>query len=178
MKQLLIILLLPLSSSLAFAQQPAAEVSFTFTRQSGRASNQYAVWVQTAEGQYVATLNATRWTARGGWQRRPTSLPVWVSQSDISEKTRVQIDAVSSATGRTGSRTYVWNGTDNNGNPVPPGNFVIYVEGTLRWENQVMFRAPIVLGQGAQPAAVSTTFQGDSTAERGMLSGVTVRALR
>jgi len=36
------------------------EVSFTFARQSGAASNQFAVWVEDAQGRYVRTLYATR----------------------------------------------------------------------------------------------------------------------
>ena len=165
------------------AQQAAvlpatAEVSLTFTRQRGTASNQYAVWVENAQGQYVRTLYATRWTAAGGWQRRPTSIPVWVSRSGLSEKTRAQVDAISGATGQTGGRVHAWDGRDSNGNLVPPGNYVIFVEGTLRWENQVMHRAPITIGQGPATATVSVEFSGPSTAERGMLSGVSVRVLR
>jgi len=166
------------AASYAAAQQAAAEVSFSFTRQSGAASNQFAVWVENAQGQYVKTLYATRWTANGGWQRRPTSIPIWVNRAALAEMPQAQVDAVSGATGQTGNRVFAWDGTDRNGNPVPPGNYVVYVEGTLRWENQVLFRAPITIGQGAAAAEVSTSFAGASTAERGMLGGVTVRSLR
>ena len=162
----------------AAQQAAAAEVSFTFTRQGGRASNQFAVWVETADGRYIRTLYAARWTAGGGWRRRPTSIPVWVSRSGLSEKTREQVDALSGATGQTGRRAFVWDGTDSAGSPVPPGNYVVFVEGTLRWENQVLFRAPVTIGQGPAAADVSVEFTGASTAERGMLTGVSVRSLR
>ena len=174
-------LLLALVLSSVAAQQataPAAEVSLTFTRQSGSASNQFAIWVEDAQGRYIRTLYATRWTANGGWSRRPTSIPVWVSRSGLSEKTRAQIDAASGATPRTGTITHSWDGRDNSGNLVPPGNYVIYVEGTLRWENQVLYRAPLTIGQGSAFAEVSVEFSGPSTAERGMISSVSVRALR
>ena len=178
--KLLFLLLLTTAFALPYAaaQQAAAEISFTFTRQGGVASNQFAVWVENAEGQYIRTLYATRWTAGGGWRRRPASIPVWVSRSGLSEKPRSQIDALSGATGQTGRRIFLWDGTDSNGAPVQPGNYVIFVEGTLRWENQVLFRAPIAVGQGPAPAEVSVEFTGPSTAERGMLSGVSVRSLR
>ena len=179
MKRLFLILLAAaFAVPYAAAQQAAAEVSLTFTRQSGRASNQFAVWVEDAQGRHVRTLYATRWTAAGGWRRRPTSIPVWVSRSGLAEMPRGQVDAVSGATGQTGRRTFVWDGTDGNGSPVPPGNYVIFVEGTLRWENQALFRAPISVGQGPAQAAVSVEFAGDSAAERGMLSEVSVRSLR
>ena len=164
--------------SYAGAQQAAAEITFTFTRQSGSASNQYAVWVENAQGQLVKTIYATRWTANGGYRSRPSSIPVWVRISDLANMNRSQIDAVSSATPRTGTVTYTWDGTDSRGAAVPQGNYVMVLEGTLRWENQVLYRAPFRLGQGAASPQVSAEYQGDSTAERGMISDVRVRVLR
>ena len=178
MKQLFLILLITVFVLPYAVAQQAAEVSLAFTRQRGVASNQFAVWVENEQGQYIRTLYATRWTANGGWRRRPTSIPVWVSRSALSEKSREQVDAVSGATGQTGNRIFVWDGADSNGNPVPPGNYVIFVEGTLRWDNQALYRAPFVLGQGTAQAEVSVEYRGDSTAERSMLSNVRVRVLR
>ena len=163
------------------AQQPAAEISFLFTRQSGVASNQYAIWIEDAQGLYVKTLYATRWTANGGYRRRPTSIPLWVSRSHLENMPRSQIDAVSGATPRTGELTYSWDGTNSRGAAVPNGNYVIVLEGTLRWENQVYYRAPIVLGQGAASPQVSVEYVSgdrDTTAERAMFNNVVVRVLR
>jgi len=123
-------------------------------------------------------LYATRWTARGGWNRRPTSIPIWVRQSGVADLTRAQVDTISGATPRTGALTYTWDGTDSRGVIVPNGNYVIFLEGTLRWENQVLFRAPIVLGQGASVSQISVEYTGDSTAERSMIENVRVRILR
>jgi len=163
----------------AMAQQTqVAELTFAFTRQSGRASNQFAIWVEDDHGRYVKTLYATRWTARGGWNRRPTSIPIWVRQSRVADLTRTQVDTISGATPRTGTLTYTWDGTDNRGAIAPNGNYVIFLEGTLRWENQVLFRAPIVLGQGSSVSQISVEYTGDSTAERSMIENVRVRILR
>ncbi|MCL2374686.1 MAG: DUF2271 domain-containing protein [Treponema sp.] len=178
MKRVFFLSLITVFSLSCLAAQQAAEVSFAFTRQSGRASNQFAVWVEDAQGRYVRTLYATRWTANGGWNRRPTSIPEWVSRSNLAAKSRAQVDAASGATPRTGTVTHVWDGADSDGNAVPPGDYVIYVEGTLRWENQVLFRAPLTIGQGAAPAAVTVQFSGDSAEERGMITAVSARALR
>jgi hypothetical protein len=160
------------------AQQAAAELRFTFTRQSGSASNQYAVWIEDSEGQYVKTLYATRWTANGGYRRRPTSIPIWVNRSGLSGMTRAQADAISGATPRTGTVSYTWDGTNSRGAPVPAGDYMLFLEGTLRWENQVLYRAPIRLGQGAAIAPVSGEYAGNSTAERSMIGNVSVRVLR
>ncbi|MCL2763887.1 MAG: DUF2271 domain-containing protein [Treponema sp.] len=182
MKKLLFILMLTILSTAGIAaQQPAAELTFTFTRQSGSASNQYAVWIEDAQGQFVKTLYAARWTANGGFSRRPTSIPLWVNKSGLSGMARAQVDAVSGVTPRTGTQNYTWDGTDSRGAAVPAGDYVLILEGTLRWENQVYYRAPIRLGSGASVPQISveyTTGERDTTAERAMISDVRVRVLR
>lgn len=158
--------------------QTAAEVSFTFTRQSGHATNQFAIWIEDSQGRHIKTLNVTRFTARGGWSRRPDSIPIWVKQSGVAEMTRVQIDAVSNATPRTGTLIFTWDGTNSRGTSVPDGEYLLVLEGTLRWENRVIYHSPIVLGQGATTAEITVEYFGESVAEHSMLSNVRVRALR
>jgi len=162
----------------AAQQDSAAELTFSFTRQSGAASNQFAVWIEDSSGRYIKTLYATRYTANGGWRRRDTSIPVWVRQSGLAGLTNAQIDTLTGATPRTGSLTYTWDGTDSRGAVVPNGDYVIFLEGTLRWANQVIYRAPIRLGQGSASPEVSVEYTGDPGAERVMIGGVTVRTLR
>jgi len=159
-------------------QAAAVELTFSFTRQSGSASNQFAVWIEDSQGQLIKTLYATRYTANGGWRVRPSSIPVWVRKSGLSALTRTQVDAITGATPRAGALTYTWDGTDSRGASVPAGNYVIFLEGTLRWENQVLYRAPIRLGQGAAVPEVSVEYTGDPGAERVMIANVRVRTLR
>jgi len=162
------------------AVNTAAEISFTFTRQSGAASNQYAIWIEDAQGQYVKTIFATRWTANGGYKSRPTSIPLWVKQSKLNTIPKTQVDAVSGATPSTRTVTYTWDGTGFNGAAVPDGDYILILEGTLRWENQAYYRAPIALGQGAAAVQVSVEYTGarDTNAERAMFRDVRVRVLR
>jgi len=160
------------------ASQPAAELTFTFTRLNGSASNQFAVWIENAQGQHIKTIYATRYTANGGWKRRATSIPLWVKQSGLANMTSAQVDAVSSATPRTGTLTYTWDGTNSHGAQVPAGDYVLILEATLRWENQVYYRAPIRLGQGLAAAEVSIEYKGDAGADRAMVGDVRVRTLR
>jgi len=168
------------TTSAAHPTGAAAEITFTFTRQSGAATNQYAVWIEDAQGKYIKTLYASRWTANGGYSRRPTSIPLWVKQSGLSGMSAAQVDAISGATPSTGSVTYTWDGTDARGAAVPNGNYMLILEGTLRWENQAYYRAPITLGSGAAAARVSVDYVGerDTAAERAMIGGVAVRVLR
>ena len=176
-----IFILLVFILSCAAAQQTpqqAAEITFTFTRQTGSASNQFAVWIENAQGQYVKTLYATKYTANGGWKRRAASIPVWVKKSGLSDMTSAQVDALTGATPRTGNLTYTWDGTDSKGAAVPAGEYVIFLEATLRWENQVLYRAPIRLGQGPASPEVGVEYTGDPGAERIMIGDVKVRTLR
>jgi len=167
-----------LTGAAAQTPQAAAEITFTFTRQTGSASNQFAVWIENSQGQFVKTLYATRYTANGGWERRATSIPVWVKKSNLPDMTKAQVDVITGATPRAGTLTYTWDGTDSSGAPVPAGDYVIFLEGTLRWENQVYYRAPIRLGQGPAAAQVSVEYSSDPMSERAMIDDVKVRTLR
>ena len=184
MKRLLIFTMIftVLSLTVITAQQtspqPAAELTFTFTRLSGSASNQFAVWIENAQGQHIKTIYATRYTANGGWKRRASSIPVWVRQSGLANMTSAQVDAVTGATPGTGTLTYTWDGTNSQGAQVPAGNYVLILEATLRWENQVVYRAPIRLGQGSALPEVSADYTGDAGADRAMVGNVRVRTLR
>jgi hypothetical protein len=162
----------------AAAQQAAAELTFSFTRQSGFATNQFAVWIENSQGAHVKTLYATRFTADGGWKKRPTSIPLWVKQSSISGMNKAQVDALTGATPKNGTLTYRWDGTDSRGAPLPAGNYVIILEGTLRNDNQVIYRAPVRLGQGPAAAEVSVEYIGKPDAESAMIGNVAARVLR
>jgi len=179
MKRLLFVVILTvLVLATVAAQQAAVELTFTYTRQSGSASNQFAAWIEDTEGKYIKTLYVTRWTANGGYSKRPATIPMWVKKSDPSKMTKAQVDAVSGATPQTGTVTCKWDGTDSKGAALPNGNYVLVLEGTLRWENQVYYRAVITLGKGAMTPKVDVEYVGDIAAERAMIKDVKVRVLR
>jgi hypothetical protein len=127
-------------------------ISFDFVHQSGWASNQFAVWIEDMDGNYVCTLYATRWTAAGGYRTRPDSIFVWVEASDLASKPRADVDAISGATPRTGNQSFTWDLTDADGNTVSAGDYMFFVEGTLRWRNYVLYSGVITLGD--EPATV------------------------
>jgi len=158
-------------------------VSFDYERQSGAASNQYAVWIEDLDGNVVRTLYASRWTANGGYRTRPDSIARWVRRAGLANMTSAEIDAVSGATPRSGTVAYTWDLTDSDGNIVPPGDYVIFVEGTLRWRNFVLYSGSITLG--VEPAIVHAdaefTYESDGryaaltsdSGENGMIGPVT-----
>ncbi|MDP3447347.1 MAG: DUF2271 domain-containing protein [Eubacteriales bacterium] len=128
-------------------------VTFDFEKQSGYATNQFAVWIEDANGNFVNTLYATKFTANGGYEKRPDSIRVWVERSGLANMK--DVDAITGATPKTGALRYTWDLTDATGARVPDGTYRFFVEGTLRWKNKVLFFGEIALDDSA--ASVEAT---------------------
>ena len=171
------------SKSAAVATQPVegavAELTFSFTRQSGFSTNQFAVWIEDPQGHYLKTLYATHFTASGGWKKRETSIPTWVKQSGLAAMDKDEIDGLSGATPKTGVVTFRWDGTDSRNTALPPGDYVIFLEGTLRNASRVIYRSPFKTGQGPAAAEVKAEYIGTPPGnEQEMIDAVAVKALR
>jgi hypothetical protein len=121
-------------------------VTFNYENQSGWASNQFAVWVENINGSYINTLYATGWTARGGYENRPDSIALWVEKSNLASMQKSDVDAIAGATPKSGTLSYYWDLKDTAGDTVPPGEYKIFVEGTLRWKNHVIYSGVITVG--------------------------------
>jgi hypothetical protein len=157
-----------------FAQTNKVEVSFTYTKQGGFASNQFAVWIEDAQGRHVKTLYATKFTATGGWQKREFSLPLWVKQSNLAGMNKAQIDVITGSTPKSGDLRYVWDGTNSTGKAVPAGEYRVIVEASLRNENSVIYTAAVKLGGEKGKVTAQPRYTGTSAAEQGMVGPVTV----
>jgi hypothetical protein len=153
----------------------SVEISFSFTRQRGSASNQFAVWIEDSGGRVVKTLYAARFTAEGGWERRPQSIPLWVKQADLPRMDRKEINALTGPTPGSGVLRYTWDGTGRDGAALSPGTYRVYLEATLRQENRVLYSAPVQLGGGPAEIQAVAQYFGTGTAERGMIGPVTIR---
>ncbi|NCC00169.1 MAG: DUF2271 domain-containing protein [Clostridia bacterium] len=148
-------------------------MSFTFTRGSTPASNQYAVWIEDTEGALVKTLYVTNFTANGGYTTREDSVPTWVAKAGPATMSADEIDAVSGATPQAGNVTYTWDGTDLDGNKVPDGIYTFYLEGTLYWSSRVLASGRVTLG-GEDQAVIPVTseFSSADATNRDMLTNV------
>jgi hypothetical protein len=146
-------------------------ISFDYERQSGSASNQYAVWIEDMDGSLIKTLYASQWTANGGYQTRPDSIAIWVERSGLVTMTNAEVDAVSGATPRTGEQSYTWDLTDEDGNAVSPGEYCVLIEGTLRWRNYVLYSATIELGNAPVEVQADAEFFYEATDRYGALTG-------
>jgi hypothetical protein len=148
-------------------------VSLTFNHRSGIASNQFAVWIEDSEGTFIKTLYATRFTAQGGWKSRPDALPVWVERSGLSAGTAQPVDTYTGATPKTGSLSYTWDCTDQNGKPVPAGEYTFFVEGSIFWKDAVLFSGVIDISGEENSAEAKAEYTTEAAKKTDMISGVT-----
>ena len=122
-------------------------ITFDYEKIPGVASNQFAVWVEDMNGNYINTIYATQWTANGGYKNRPDSVAMWVEKSGIASMPDYYVDAIAGATPKvSGSQSYAWNLKDINGSTVSPGEYKFFVEGSLRWKNYVLYSGVITIG--------------------------------
>ena len=122
-------------------------IAFDYEKISGTASNQFAVWIEDMNGNYINTVFATQWTAGGGYKNRPDSVALWAEKSDIASMPDYYVDAIAGATPKvSGRQSYIWNLKDINGSTVSPGEYKFFVEGTLRWKNYVLYSGVITIG--------------------------------
>lgn len=143
-------------------------INFDYTRQSGRATNQFAVWIEDTKGNVIKPLFITKFTGNGGWERRPDSLPDWVSSVGKNKN----VDTMAGSTPQTGIMKYIWDCTDANGNPITAGTYIFFVEASLRWKNRAIFKGMIKLDGKSFTVQVSPKYFGDDIADRGMIQNV------
>ena len=167
MKKTLLLLMTCSLAFLAACGQPAAKedqsaqnglmtISFDYMAQDGYASNQFAVWVENTDGAVVKTLYATRFAAKGGFEKRPDAIPLWVERSGVAQMDSV--DAITSATPKSGALQYNWDLTNDAGERVPDGTYRYFVEGTIRWKNHVLYTGEITLGDEAASSQASAEY--------------------
>ena len=118
------------------------EVSFNYQRQNGPGSNQYAVWIENDKGDVVKTLFVTSFTTKGrtrgneqpmrGYVKRPACVPTWVKASMADALSDEQLDAFTGATPQaSGTQTFTWDFTGQDGKAVKKGTYKVFVEATL-----------------------------------------------
>jgi hypothetical protein len=164
------LLLLFLIGGEAFAINGAVTVSYELSRKKGIASNQIAVWIEDAKGNFVKTLFATDYMAkRKGFKARPMLCPDWVKAADLQNLSQPQIDAVSGPTQKPGEVSLKWDCTDAKGNPVAPGAYVYKVEGNIFWENRVLWTGKIRIGEKPDYSTAAAVYTPETAREKGQI---------
>lgn len=152
----------------------AVKISFSYQKQDGFASNQVAVWIEDMQGKYVNTVYATQWTAKGGYEKRPNSLMLYVERSGLAQMDEKQVDAFAGATPTTGKLSYTWDLKNAKGEKVADGRYNIFLEGTLRDQKCVVYVAEVNVGGAAAKVHPTPEYSGEESEERGMLKDVFV----
>ena len=166
----------------------SVEISFNYTKQAGPGSNQYAVWIENAEGQVVKTLFVTEFTAKGrsrdgskparGYTYRTSCTPTWVQHVNAEALTDEQMDAFTGATpAESGVQTFTWDFTDQAGKPVAKGTYRFYVEATYNGASVVTHTGTVVSGAPAGNLPVETSYIEKSDERIDMITDVHVRKL-
>jgi len=101
------------------------DVAFTYAPSAsgfGPAHSPFvAVWVEDSDGNFVNTVSV--WYNPPKGERWINHLESWFSAADGTD-----VDAVTGATRPAGTYSVTWDGTDTEGNRVPSGDYVVYVE--------------------------------------------------
>ena len=149
LKKIFIILFaLFISASYEYSQNnKTVQINFDYTKRDGFSSNQIAIWLEDANGNYIKTIYITDFTGRkSGWKKRNQSLSNWQKKSNAIKMSQADIDAVSKATPKQGNVNIIWDCKDNNGKLIKDGNYKIVVEATIYQDNNVLYTAEINIG--------------------------------
>jgi hypothetical protein len=114
-------------------------ISFNYTHQSTHGSNQFAIWIEDITGKYIKTLFVTEFTGKGGFKKRETSIPKWVASSKIAKKNLESLDGSVGPTPKNPNVIYTWDCTDENKNKIPEGKYKVFIEGTTKDDNEIIF---------------------------------------
>lgn len=125
---------------------PAFELAVTLelARPGGRARRPYvAVWIEDKDHQHVRTL--ALWVARPRWL---PDLRAWYR----ADRTRAQaegtdlVSTVSSATRAPGRYTLTWDGVNQQGKPVSPGAYTVFIEAAREHGTYQLMRQDVTVG--------------------------------
>ena len=170
------------------AEPGSLEVTFQYNKQPGGGSNQYAVWIENAEGQVVNTLFVTEFTAKGrsrdgskpqrGYTYRTSCMPTWVQHVHADDLTDVELDAFTGATpAESGLQTFTWDFTDQAGQPVAKGTYRFYVEATYNGASVVTHSGTVTYGAPAGDLTIETSYIEPSEDRKDMITDVHARKL-
>lgn len=151
------------TAAILSCSQPKAaslEVSFDYTKQSGPGSNQYAVWVENENSDVVKTLFVTHFSALGrsrngepadrGYHYRPSCVHNWVKNVNADSLSDEILDSFTGATpSESGTQTFTWDFTDQNGEIVPDGKYRVIIEADLHDWTIKTYTCTVATGQKA-----------------------------
>jgi len=165
------------------AKAMSLEVKFDYQKQAGPGSNQYAVWIENEKGEVVKTLFVTSYTTKGrtrpgeepmrGYVKRPNCVPAWVKASKAAAQSDQQLDAVTGATPKaSGTQTFTWNFTDQQGRFVPQGTYKVFIEATLYQASDIIYSGTFSVPDKVRDVVLSSTLTEADETHKDMISNV------
>lgn len=152
----------------AAAKDKQVTISYNVQRIRINGSNQIALWIENDSAQLIRTLYASKFTAEGGFRKRPLSLNEWTRKADFENAKPKEVDAISGATQKAGPVTLTWDGKDKNGKAVAKGKYIICMQGNIQDARMMFAKAEITVGGNKQEVKATITFQpGDAAKEFG-----------
>ena len=133
-------------------------VSYQWTRIQSHGSNQIAVWIEDTNGKLICTLFATRFTATGGYLKRPVALSEWTEKSGLKNASKQEVDAVTGATPSSGKQTLTWDCKDKTGKTVPDGTYIVRMEANILDTDKMFFAGKIQIGGNDEQTKGEITF--------------------
>ncbi|MDF2910431.1 MAG: hypothetical protein K0Q56_1312 [Sporolactobacillus laevolacticus] len=133
------------------------------------ASNQIAFWIEDEKGNYIKTLRTSSFTAGGGFEMRPESLPEWRKASNWAHASKTEVNQVKLPEQNAGVHTVYWDCTDASGKAVKPGTYVYKAEGNIYWQNRVVFTRKITVGKKDTQTAAQAVYKPAGAKSHGML---------
>lgn len=129
-----------LSVAQLWAVTPKQEIafSFDFNKRFKLATNQFAVWIENSNGEFVKTIFVTAFTAGKGWSKRPDALIAW--RKAVKEK---PVDGISGATPKSGRFETIWDMTDAQGNEITDGSYKLRFEANTAWKTYLEYECTI-----------------------------------
>lgn len=150
------------------------EISFSYDNLLTVASNQFALWIEDMDGNYVDTLYVTRYTAGEGYRRRPQSISRWVASAEPGEMRANEIDAITGATPKPGKYSVCWDFTDGGGNAAMDAEYRYFITGTMYMYDNVLYSGILSAGNDSWEEYPQPEYTVPDSEYKAMLSDVRV----
>ncbi|XOQ52872.1 MAG: DUF4136 domain-containing protein [Succiniclasticum sp.] len=110
--------------------------------------NQFALWLETEQGQYIRTLAVTEDTALRGWDGRPSTLPHWQAKAGFQAREQWKdVNATIVSVFAEPEQTFVWYGDTFNGSQaLPDGTYRYCLEAAWGSDLAVYYVGTVKLG--------------------------------
>ena len=152
------------------------EISFDYNRADrDYANNQFAVWIEDLDGNLVKTLFVTRFTATKCWKSRKETLPTWKEKANISTLKKDVFDTISGATPKAQQLVFTWKENSSDGSSIPSGEYRYFVECNYYWEDTVLYRGTIIVGNNTDTSKAVTHFSTENAKDYALIENVAAK---